>query len=167
MPRQYEDLFISCRFFFHFFNTHSNWNHTEKISMTPTSATMTRKFVKRFKLSAISSEYAAAPWPYCQQVGMQMDLLSAGSSYIEPRPAAGIICCSVWQWAEGGKADSSVPPQAKAAWLVTNFYAKKKQKRKKKIYSHIYGEKEKPFMNTRIYTLVVHLIYMILSFWVM
>ena len=58
-------------------------------------ARMTRKFVKRFKFSGISSGHADTPLPYCQQVGICMDLLFSGSSYIESRPSAGFLCCSV------------------------------------------------------------------------
>ena len=51
--------------------------------------------MKRFKLSANSRENAAAPLAYRQYIGLQLDLLSANSNYVKPRPAAGTSCCSI------------------------------------------------------------------------
>ena len=45
---------------------------------------MRRKFVKRSKISAILSDNVATHWSCRQQVGMHINLLSAGSNYLLP-----------------------------------------------------------------------------------
>ena len=56
---------------------------------------MTNKFVKLSKFSAISRRNVAASSPYCQNEGLQLDLLPAGSSYIEQRHTTRISYCSI------------------------------------------------------------------------
>ena len=53
--------------------------------------------------------------------GMQLILLSAGSSYVRPGPAVGISCCGHGRGERDQMASTSVPPQAKAALLGTRF----------------------------------------------
>ena len=53
--------------------------------------------------------------------GMQLILLSAGSSYVRPGPAVGISCCGHGRDERDQMASTSVPPQAKAALLGTRF----------------------------------------------
>ena len=53
--------------------------------------------------------------------GMQLVLLSAGSSYVQPGPALGISCCGHGRGERDQMASTSVPPQGKAALLVTRF----------------------------------------------
>ena len=53
--------------------------------------------------------------------GMQLILLSAGSSYVRLGPAVGISCCGNGRGERDQMASTSVPPQAKAAMLVTSF----------------------------------------------
>ena len=53
--------------------------------------------------------------------GMQLILLSAGSSYVRPGPDVGISCCGQGRGGRDQMASTSVPPQAKAALLVTRF----------------------------------------------
>ena len=53
--------------------------------------------------------------------GMQLILLSAGSSYVRPGPAVGISCCGHGRGERDQMASTSVPPQAKAALLGTSF----------------------------------------------
>ena len=53
--------------------------------------------------------------------GMQLILLSAGSSYVPPGPAVGISCCGHGRGESDQMASTSVPPQAKAALLGTRF----------------------------------------------
>ena len=53
--------------------------------------------------------------------GMQLILLSAGSSYVRPRPAVGISLCGHGRRERDQMASTSVPPQAKAALLGTRF----------------------------------------------
>ena len=47
--------------------------------------------------------------------GMQLILLSAGSSYVRLGPAVGISCCGHGRGERDQMASTSVPPQAKAA----------------------------------------------------
>lgn len=82
----------------------------------------TCKFVKCSKFVAISSDHAATPSPYCHYVGLQVDLLFPGSSYIKPTLAGGILCWSVIGEEVVNDA-SSVPPHAKSALLVTDFFS--------------------------------------------
>ena len=53
--------------------------------------------------------------------GMQLILLSAGSSYVRPGPAVDISCCGHGRGETDQMASTSVPPQAKAALLGTRF----------------------------------------------
>ena len=53
--------------------------------------------------------------------GMQLILLSAGSSYGRPGPAVGIWCCGHGRGERDQMDSTSVPPQAKAALLGTRF----------------------------------------------
>ena len=53
--------------------------------------------------------------------GIQLILLSAGLSYVRPGPALGISCCGHSRVEYDQMASPSVPPQAKAALLVTRF----------------------------------------------
>ena len=53
--------------------------------------------------------------------GMQLILLSAGTSYFQPRPAVGISCCWHGRGESDQMASTSVPPQAKGVFLVTRF----------------------------------------------
>ena len=61
-----------------------------------TSARMTREFVKRSKFSTNSSDHACGNTLAILLVGRALRRsLYPDSSYIEPRPAAGISCCSL------------------------------------------------------------------------
>ena len=88
-------------------------------------ARMTLNFLKRSKFPTISSDTAGTHLPYCQQVRLYIDLLSAGSIYIKPRPAAGISCCSVVERGRGWEVeqitDSPVLLKAKTALLMTSI----------------------------------------------
>ena len=53
--------------------------------------------------------------------GMQLILLSAGSSCVRRGPAVGISCCGHGRGERDQMASTSVPPQAKAALLGTRF----------------------------------------------
>ena len=53
--------------------------------------------------------------------GMQLILLSAGSSYVRSGPAVGISCCGHGRGERDQMASTSVPLQTKAALLVTRF----------------------------------------------
>ena len=53
--------------------------------------------------------------------GMHLILLSAGSSNVRPGPAVDISCCGHGNCERDQMASTSVPPQAKAALLVTSF----------------------------------------------
>ena len=53
--------------------------------------------------------------------GMQLILLSSGSSYVRPGPAVGISCTGHGRGEWDQMASTSVPPQAKAALLGTSF----------------------------------------------
>ena len=53
--------------------------------------------------------------------GMQLILLSAGSSHVWPGPAVGISCCGHGRGERDQMASTSVPPQAKAALLGTTL----------------------------------------------
>ena len=53
--------------------------------------------------------------------GMQLILLSAGSSYLRPGPAVGISCSGDGRGERDQMASNSVQPQAKTALLVTRF----------------------------------------------
>ena len=50
---------------------------------------------QQWSVGCISSDNVAPPSPHCQYVPLQLDVLSAGSSYIRQRPAIGISCCSL------------------------------------------------------------------------
>ena len=53
--------------------------------------------------------------------GMQLILLSAGSSYVRPGPAVGISCCGHGRGERDQMSSTSVSTQAKAALLGTRF----------------------------------------------
>ena len=53
--------------------------------------------------------------------GIQLILLPACSSYVRPGDAVGISCCGHGICERNQMASTSVPPQAKAARLVTGF----------------------------------------------
>ena len=53
--------------------------------------------------------------------GMQLILLSACSSYVQPGPAVGISYIGHGRVERDQTASTSVPPEAKAALLVTTF----------------------------------------------
>ena len=53
---------------------------------------MARKFVKRSKFSLILSDNGAAALPCRQCLGLQLHLLSSGSTLVRPKTAAAIKC---------------------------------------------------------------------------
>ena len=58
---------------------------------------------------------------HAANMGMQLILLSAGSSYVQPGPAVGISCFGQGKGETDQMASTSVPQKAKAALLVTRF----------------------------------------------
>ena len=56
---------------------------------------MTQKFNKRSKFSPILSDNGAAVLPCWQCLGLQLHLLSSGSSLVGPKNAAAINCCCI------------------------------------------------------------------------
>ena len=79
------------------------------------------KFLNSSKFSAILSDSAAAPSSYCHYVGLQLDLLSPYSSYVEIS-AAGCI----WSYIVVGRRRRKATAvqchhNQKAALFVTKF----------------------------------------------